>query len=673
MPTLIELLNNVPTFNYRTGKGNFIANKLDYPGKKPYIVRKPGQTWSPGNFDDGMVGGGIITNISRTAADVLRIGKFFTDLPKGPAFLLKQTSLQLMNPQLEHAENRVVNAPTKGQGFFTNIGNTISNTVNRIVNDIGPTRIYNPLGTNTLAQVGVSAFGGHLVRHGVVPIMQDQDKYESIVTNKNNQGLNRLVMLLRDLSTRDNSNLKDPLFSYKGGAGSFLGIGKTNVKRESTSINDITDNANIESSLRGFIPIPIKELGRITKHSIIGVETGQQILIPGDEFGRSTPELIDFDFSKRDFREYKNDSLKSSINNSIRLMSSDYQNLNLNNRIGTARSRDKNNNEFLYDYTLNAPDASDRINKLSLFYATNNLTVNDIIDVNGNPVIPAGQPNSNLRDMIKFRIKSIDNDNPLYGTYMVFRAFLNSFNDKSDAKFTQYNYLGRGENFYVYDMYNASYNIEFMVVAFSRSEMKPLYQKMNYLKSNLAPDYKGTKMRSPMVELTVGDWLKYQPGFITSLNISIESDFNWEITLTEPDVQSSSTGKKDRISDEEMHELPMMMRVTMNFIPVYNFLPRRSAESPFIGIDDREASGKIINSDKNWISGINSRLKQKDGSNNTSISSNKKPKTFIQTDIIGQGEFGDDSGNFVPLDATRANPETWNQNGIKLTGKNWYD
>jgi len=112
-------------------------------------------------FDDGLIRGGAVGALNASVVDTLRIGKFLTDLPKGPLFLIKQVGLQLSNPRLE---------AKKGiSGFLSSVGST---------------RLYN-LGINTIAQVPLNAFGGHLVRHGLLPVMNDDTKYLSVATDNN--------------------------------------------------------------------------------------------------------------------------------------------------------------------------------------------------------------------------------------------------------------------------------------------------------------------------------------------------------------------------------------------------------------------------------------------------------------------------------------------------------
>ena len=42
----------------------------------------------------------------------------------------------------------------------------------------------------------------------------------------------------------------------------------------------------------------------------------------------------------------------------------------------------------------------------------------------------------------------------------------------------------------------------FKIAAQSRHEMMPLYRKLNFLVSNVAPEYKVTRMRTPFIRLT---------------------------------------------------------------------------------------------------------------------------------------------------------------------------
>ncbi len=215
---------------------------------KPYIVTdintvdRGFNRFRMTKFDDGFIRGGGVGSLNAGITDTLRIGKFLVDFPKGPLFITKQVGLQLSNPRLETLE-----LPTNktGRNFIGKIGATVLNTANKINNLVGgPTRIYN-LGINTLAQVPINALGGHIVRHGFLPVQNEEQKYFSVVT-KNNGGEgegNRLVKLYNKLlSVTDNrvnffkngrysNNKETTIDTYISGPGSFYGIGKTIIRR----------------------------------------------------------------------------------------------------------------------------------------------------------------------------------------------------------------------------------------------------------------------------------------------------------------------------------------------------------------------------------------------------------------------------------------------------------
>lgn len=617
MPSIRELLNNLPNFQYYSGVGNFTANNIPFGSDRPnggnsgepYIVREIGQKWSPGGVSTGIPPFGFITSLTRASADLIRIGKFLTDVPKGPLWLGKQVGLQMMNPQISRITDLNTSRPTTGQGFINNVINGVSNTVNRITNEFGETRLYNPLGASLLAQTGLSGTGVHFKRHGLIPRLagseNEDQKYEKLAEQED-----RLVTLTTRLARSSYvKNYSLPLYQYKGGPASFLGIGDTIIKRspkrdrESVFAAGILNNSDTFESTNSFIPIDIETIRSINAVGVIPSETNTT---------NDTVISDEFDFSKRDFREYKNTLVGGNAGNTI-LTNTDYRKYNIEDRIGTIKSRygskyrknfasDFGSSGSLSDYWVKGP--TDMVNSISLYKSSAPLgdpggTVND---VNGNSIGRGGQ--LELRDMIKFRIKIFDNDNqdPASGVYMVFRAFLDSFNNSMMSKWNPYTYVGRGEEFQIYEGFNELYSVGFTIAALSRSEMKPLYQKLNYLKSSMAPDYKGGKMRGNVAELTVGDYIHYQPGVITDLNITVPQEANWEIAI---DYLSGETGAESTGNDKDMHELPQLLKVNFNFVPIYGFLPRKGTNVPFIGINDYRGNYNLNNIDlknqREWL------------------------------------------------------------------------
>jgi len=189
------------------------------------------------NFDDGLVRGGVVGAANASIVDTLRIGKFLTDFPKGPLFIVKQVGLQLSNPALETKKITIGN----GRGVLGFIGNTLS----AINNTLGPTRIYN-LGINTIAQVPVNAFGIHFNRHGLLPVQDDQTKYLAVAQFNNEGGgspKNRLVGLknrfkLGDLqvNTTQNKRTLSLLNNILGALNSVTGIPSVSLNADPTQL-----------------------------------------------------------------------------------------------------------------------------------------------------------------------------------------------------------------------------------------------------------------------------------------------------------------------------------------------------------------------------------------------------------------------------------------------------
>jgi len=167
-------------------------------------------------------------------------------------------------------------------------------------------------------------------------------------------------------------------------------------------------------------------------------------------------------------------------------------------------------------------------------------------------------------DLVKFRIAIIDNDDPSFKTFIHFRAHLGSISDNYSATWNPTKYLGRGEEFYTYGGFGRTVSLDWTVAAQSKNELIPMYKKLNYLASSLAPDYSGNGyMKGNLAQLTVGGYFYEQPGFITGLNLSINDDSPYEIGI------NSEGGL-----DSSVKELPMIIRVTgFNFTPIHNFRP----------------------------------------------------------------------------------------------------
>ena len=197
----------------------------------------------------------------------------------------------------------------------------------------------------------------------------------------------------------------------------------------------------------------------------------------------------------------------------------------------------------------NSVDTQDKINKLQPYTG----------DVK--------KPSEGSRDIIKFRFNIIT---PEDNTYLHFRAYLDSFSDNFSGNWNSFNYVGRGENFHTYQGFDRQISLGFKIAAQTRWEMRPLYQKIVTLASATAPTYSGDGyMRGTFVKLTVGDYVREMPGFITSVNYNWQQDYQWEIALNNEGSDNKNTGV-----DNDQQELPMVLDCQVNFTPIHTFTPK---------------------------------------------------------------------------------------------------
>ena len=176
------------------------------------------------------------------------------------------------------------------------------------------------------------------------------------------------------------------------------------------------------------------------------------------------------------------------------------------------------------------------------------------------------QPSEGTRDIIKFRFNIIT---PEDNTYLHFRAYLDSFSDNFSGNWNSFNYVGRGENFHTYQGFDRQISLGFKIAAQTRWEMRPLYQKIVTLASATAPTYKDGLMRGTFVKLTVGDYVREMPGFISSVNYSWQQDYQWEIAMNNPEAQTGSD-----TADIDQQELPMVLDCQVAFTPIHTFVPQ---------------------------------------------------------------------------------------------------
>lgn len=481
------------------------------------------------------------TNIvERKLDDIKRITKFMYGTTEGALFVAKQVGLQLMNPQRE----------IRGGLFNIASGNN--------------TRIYN-LGANTLAQVAVQGTGVHLDRHGLVPVNEERSKYYKVVEENDKNGTSRLLTLYKRIivpkTTLGNLNsgfvnTESTLESYVGGSDSVMGVGNTKLTRTFNTTNRSVRENDYDTNFTNYEPgearKPVINYYRTLNLSTLMFGKSDILEITGVDPDR--PTLTPAQFNQDIVTNVIGKPLfKQQISNSLTKQAPTAQYIYPSGDIRLKELGAEYIEKRVGFITPNGDHNIDMVN-ITNIYSSDDAETKD----------------KDAHDLIKFKVELINNDNPNKTDVLVFRSYITSFEDNSSANYTPIKYVGRGDKFYVYDGYDASYSVGFDIYAMSAKEMQPIYNKLNYLKSSLAPDYSGTKMRGSLVKLTIGNYLVKVPGYINTLNISLPEDASWDI-----DVPFESQGGIAT-------ELPRHLKVSMTFIPIYNHLVRKGRLVPFI-------------------------------------------------------------------------------------------
>jgi hypothetical protein len=547
---------------------------------------------------DGNIRGGLFSIVSSTT-DTIRISRFLNDFPKGLLFTSKQIGLQKSNPKIETG--------TRG--------------------DVLNTQVYS--NSNLLAQIALQGTGEHIPRPGFNTnnLRNDENKYEKIVKDKSTDE-NRLVTLYNNkiapasskilpdnLDKLGISDLPNELFNYTGGPGSSYGDGDTFIPRvvnTTTSYDNYIANTSFLQSVPEEGIFALSKFWNKTYKSLSEVSTTEgntnyqelvgtirnnsgeindldgNIIYLGNTMGydkilTQSPNLSN---QIQDFRQNAIDPNPLASNYSNPLVE-----INSRLNMGNPGSRTRANRGLNSINNINNILGQDKINLTPLY------------NYSGDPIQDKG-----ARDMIKFCIEVISNDNTSQTSPLHFRAYITDFSDNIGAEWDSKKYMGRGENFYTYQGFTREVSFKLTVAAQSKQEMMPLYQKLNFLASSLHPDYSsGGFMRGNLHKLTIGEWFYRTPGILKSMNVSIDNNYPWEIKYTEPETGTqvdntnnrTSFGAKDfqknvpqnfskiknikpeigenfqnSNSDADMMELPQILSIQFSFVPILNNLPR---------------------------------------------------------------------------------------------------
>ena len=638
--------------------------------RQPYVTKEipQGDDNLPVRSGPDFIVRGGLKAVSNALDDVSRLAQMFVDtknLSAGLGFIAKQNVLSRTSVKTQSGFGLGYAGKTSAPSY-SNQDTTILVEGGSNINQ----GLYTPIGT--LAQALGNGLGLHTNLLGLDPtdpmsgVVQSGlgslfgaslglQTYESIVSPRlNSQTPNRLLTF-KEFIDEDGTSKKVNLYSYGGGPGSVLGIGRTNIrfadqrtgvanpkstdnpgqfylggitrrsyqtedqskftyqlsiqnsatakygqlyltsaekfkfqKNREFLFNDINGpsiligsngprqnfNYKVDGLIDEINSFTDDETGEITTYNTQKFVVNNNVLYKNNSRTYSQPQLIGKDnvieggqvgLYPQDFRKELYDvdgvNLEKTKESSVISLSPSYRGKNVDERLnqgspgkrgGRLRGDDSTTtlkNVWNYGLPANELEALDKLTAMPMY---------DGIGPDTN------QP---INDLIKFRIAAINNDrSDGSAVYMHFRAFLDNMSDSYEATWNSVNYVGRGESLYNYGGFGRTISMGFTVAAQSKAELIPMYKKLNYLASTLAPDYTAAGfMRGNLVRLTVGGYLYEQPGFITSLTYDIPDTSTWEIAI---DAEGGSDGS--------VKELPHVIKVTgFSFTPIHTFLPEK--------------------------------------------------------------------------------------------------
>jgi hypothetical protein len=476
-------------------------------------------------FNDWTIRGGTYPS---NEIDYRRINAFLKTA-KGQQFIDKQKTLQFMNPKIETAPS------------FLDAG---ENSV--IPGLIENTRVYNE--NNTLNQVAIQGNGFHLPRVGIPAFGIFQEFYANTVglqNISNSSALNRLELLRKiKISGLQNSGL-----STINSIANIALAKKLGIALNPFAMFNYPGGPTSSDRQRNTI------IGRYTNTTLVSSDTAMTYA----QLAKKNPVQ---DSTRYVYGDFRADIAAYQTASVSRLTWNTFGNTLESNlpKVGKGVINAGAIQKGLphgkpIDYTTKVQVPADKINMLMPYLITDK-------------TLDPWNGTVDAKDSIKLAFECLSNDNTSVSTALVFRALLtNGFTDNNSAVLSSLRYMGRGEEFSTYQGFTRDISFSFKIAAFSRQELRPLYNKLNYLISQVYPDYSGNSgiMRAPIVKVTLGDYLYRVPGFLQSVNVTVDNSTSWEINL------------ENDTSGNAVQELPHVLEVAISFKPIHDVLPQRSA------------------------------------------------------------------------------------------------
>ncbi len=571
---LINLKTNLKSLNYggdrpASGTSNQPYEVTPIPEGTEYL--RDGMPLLSG--PDFILRGGLTAPFA-ALKDVSRLVKMFTDTksPRGIFFTLKENLLSRTSVKTQASFGAGYLGGVMNQGAYLPIGTILDA-------GLGWAGIHlNKFGINPVGSLGGPHGANKNARGGNLAL----NPYSVVVQNSQITIDNRLVDLSKALTNGEEDNIRElrglpsykynpkaneenpftpVLYSYGGGPGSILGVGRTRIFKNLPTYNAIRnyEGLSTDSPFYSGIGSNDKKISPLLVGNIL-----KGYISTNKDFKQGGGDLRSFSNYVIEGRTTELEGTNPFAASKIIHKAPNYTRQNKALRVGLgdpgrhatyAVSGSVTPIRTVFNYGIDASQMSalDKITALKPYEG-------EIVNAN----LP-------VDDLCTFNIAVIKNgaSEGRNADYLHFRAYINGFTDNYGATWNDIQYVGRGNKFKSYGGFTRDISMGFTIAATSKAELTPMFTKLNFLASTLAPDYTSAGfMRGNIVRMTVGGYLHEVPGVLTSLTYTIPDDTTWEIGI---DTEGNS--------DPSVKELPHRIEVSLAFTPIEDFLPSRQTLS----------------------------------------------------------------------------------------------
>ena len=172
--------------------------------------------------------------------------------------------------------------------------------------------------------------------------------------------------------------------------------------------------------------------------------------------------------------------------------------------------------------------------------------------------------------------------------YLQFRGTIKTLSHSTTPQWSSKKYFGRPDSVHTYNSFDQNLSFAFDVYAETRATLKPMYQRLEHLHDMTKPywDEHRSMMTGPVVQLTIGDYIVDQPGFLKSLSIQPNEQVYWDIGEDPmkplPQIaQMVKAGIKDKATLKKGKKVPRAFSISIQYQFIEKSIPDRGADVKF--------------------------------------------------------------------------------------------